>query len=110
MNALIPGSQRRASAAVRQQQYQDLKDTLRSRGQELPRPTFRHRTPCCRKQAWHHPEKRKIQIRRTFELLAHAGQDHRRRIERFAQLVFRRRWRTHSGDVGVEWNDHALRP
>ncbi|MFB9984666.1 YopT-type cysteine protease domain-containing protein [Mesorhizobium newzealandense] len=32
MNALIPGSERHASAAVRQQQYQDLKDVLRSEG------------------------------------------------------------------------------
>ncbi|WP_284283771.1 YopT-type cysteine protease domain-containing protein [Mesorhizobium amorphae] len=34
MNALIPGSQGHASAAVRQQQYQDLKDLLLSRGVE----------------------------------------------------------------------------
>ncbi|KRR06167.1 peptidase C58 [Bradyrhizobium valentinum] len=36
MNALIPGSQRHYSATVRQQQYQDLKDQLRSEGAGAP--------------------------------------------------------------------------
>lgn len=108
MAALRPGSESHASAGMRQQQYQDLKDSLRRQGARSAQADFQAQNTMLQEAGLAPSGKEKISIRRAFKLLAHAGQDHCGWIDAFAQPLLRRRWRTHGRDASVEWHDHAL--